>query len=643
MESVMIRFRIPHCMGCLSFVTCLLVSVLALPACAVESAVFPDGGNLMVDFDAPQRFHASIRNNDPQVGSSNEFQVADMPFKNAVAVTSKKIQTNPWDVIVHVKTREVGINAGDVCLLSFWMRSPWSEDESGNGVANVYVELNEAPHSKVMRQRVSAGKTWQQILIPFTAGSTHQLPAGKTSISIHMGFRPQSVELGGFQLINYQKTRKASDLPHMEVSYAGRELDAPWRTEAAKRIEQYRKADLNVNVTDSQGNPISDAQVHVQMTRHAFHFGTAVTAHMLGMDPTWSKEAGDHRRFPYTEADVHKYRQIVEENYNWVVLENDFKMFPYLNGIKNAQQDRRKLLYRNDWLQNALTWLNERDIKVRGHRIFNGRMPRRVDWDPNRKEELRKWIIDQAKQKTADAGTRVTEWDCINHPQWGGNDKTLISYMGEPDFYAKCIAMGKQFAPHAQMWVNEGKIMVGDGGRSDVYENMIKTLIQYNQPPDGIGFMGHYNTSSLVAPEILYKRLERFAPYAPRMQFTELDINTHDAQLQADYLRDVMTVAFSHPKFVGVIQWGFWAGKHWMPEAALWAKDWQEKPSAKAYRDLVFNQWWTDAQLKSSSNGTANVRGFKGAYTITVTHNGKTQVVKTTLDDDGQTVNVKLD
>jgi hypothetical protein len=630
---------------CLSFalILGLFSSLTRAQNLAVKSVDIPAGGQAMVDYDNPNSIKATIRNNDPAVGSTQRFDVTDMPFKHALRITSLKIQPNPWDVIVHVATQPVAIEASDVCLVSFWMRSPWSEDESGNGVANIYVELNEAPNSKVMRERVSAGSQWQHILVPFTAGSTYQLPAGKACISIHMGFRPQTVELGGFEMINYKHSLKATDLPRMKINYVGRELDASWRKNAAKRIDQYRKADLKLTVTDAAGKPVPDAEIHVQMTRHAFRFGTAVTAHMLGMDPSWAKEAGDHKRFPYTEADVHQYRKIVEDNFNWVVLENDFKMMPYLNGIINAEKDYRKLLYRHDWLENALAWLNERDIKVRGHRMFNGRMPRHVEWDAARKEELRNMIFAQAKQKVTDAGTRVTEWDCINHPQWGGGGNNLIGYMNEPDFYAKCIATGHELAPHAQLWVNEGNIAVGDGGRADAYENMIKTLIQYHQPPDGIGMMGHYNTSSLVAPELLYQRFERFAPYAPRMQFTELDITTNDPQLQADYLRDAMTVAFSHPKFVGVIQWGFWAGKHWMPEAALWDKQWHEKPAAKAYRDLVFKQWWTDQSVKSSTKGSATVRGFKGDYTITVKRDGKTQQIKTTLGDDGQTVTVKLD
>lgn len=640
----MIRFITPKFWGSLSLVTLLLLLCNTPQTQADEPAVFPTDGTQMIDFDNLKVIKASIRNNDAKLGTTETFTVKNMPFKHAIRITSKRIQKNPWDAIVHVATANAAIEVNDVCMLSFWMRSPWSEDESGDGVANCYVEFHKAPHYKIAKSKASAGRQWQHILIPFAAAPSliKEFAPGQTTISLHLGHRPQSLEMGGFSLINYKNKQAVRDLPRMNITYPGREANAPWRKDAAKRIDQYRKANLNIAVTDAAGKPVSNADVHVQMTRHAFRFGAAVTGQMLGMDPSWSKSAGDHKRYPYTESDVHQYRKIVEENFNWVVLENDFKCGCYFKGIENTKIDKRDHLFRHDWLANALAWLNERDIKVRGHRMFNGRMPRHVNADPKRAGELRKRMIAQAKDKVTWAGKRVTEWDCVNHPLWGSGGPTFLEFMNEPDFYAKCFAMGREYAPHAQLWTNEGHIMTGDGGRSTAYENMIKTLIQYNQRPDGIGFMGHYNTTSILSPQKLYDRMERFAPYADRMQFTELDFSTNDDQLQADYLRDLMTIAFSHPKFVGIIQWGFWAGKHWMPEAALWEKNWREKPAAQAYRDLVFKQWWTEQTTKTTSKGKANFRGFKGQYDITVKHNGKIQIVKITLGDDNKTMTIQL-
>ena len=54
--------------------------------------------------------------------------------------------------------------------------------------------------------------------------------------------------------------------------------DEPWRKQAERRIAMYRMADLTVHVTNPSGRPIRDARVHVELTRHAFHFGGVISA-----------------------------------------------------------------------------------------------------------------------------------------------------------------------------------------------------------------------------------------------------------------------------------------------------------------------------------------------------------------------------
>lgn len=36
--------------------------------------------------------------------------------------------------------------------------------------------------------------------------------------------------------------------------------------------------------------------------------------------------------------------------------------------------------------------------------------------------------------------------------------------------------------------------------------------------------------------------------------------------------------------------WGFWAGDHWIPHAALFRRDWSIKPNGRVYQDLVFHK-----------------------------------------------------
>jgi len=57
--------------------------------------------------------------------------------------------------------------------------------------------------------------------------------------------------------------------------------NAPWRSEAQNRIEEFRKANLQVKVVDQNNNPIDGALVEVDMNQHHFGFGTAVNLKYL--------------------------------------------------------------------------------------------------------------------------------------------------------------------------------------------------------------------------------------------------------------------------------------------------------------------------------------------------------------------------
>ncbi len=162
--------------------------------------------------------------------------------------------------------------------------------------------------------------------------------------------------------------------------------------------------------------------------------------------------------------------------------------------------------------------------------------------------------------------------------------------------------------------------------------------------PDGIGFMGHFGATSLTPIEDLYKVFDRFAGLIPNLQCTELDVQVgNDEQLQADYLRDVMTISFSHPAFQAVVMWGFWEGRHWKPDAALYRKDWSIKPAGEVWKELVFSQWWTDETGKTDGNGTLGMRGFLGDYEISVKHGVKEKTLTLSLPATGKDIQLALD
>jgi hypothetical protein len=73
-----------------------------------------------------------------------------------------------------------------------------------------------------------------------------------------------------------EKVEKKTE-PIDDYDYPGRGMESEWRKEAAERIDEYRKAELTVLVTDARGKPIREADVSIRLKQHAFRFGTVVS------------------------------------------------------------------------------------------------------------------------------------------------------------------------------------------------------------------------------------------------------------------------------------------------------------------------------------------------------------------------------
>ena len=146
----------------------------------------------------------------------------------------------------------------------------------------------------------------------------------------------------------------------------------------------------------------------------------------------------------------------------------------------------------------------------------------------------------------------------------------------------------------------------------------------------------------MTPPEELFERLNGFAAFGLPLAITEFDVNTTDERLQADYLRDFLTVAFSHPAVSSFLMWGFWEGMHWLPDAALYRQDWSLKPNGQVWRDLVLKTWWTNANGRTDRNGVFTTRGFLGEYEISATANGKTVTRRVKLEKPGGEFTLRL-
>ena len=160
---------------------------------------------------------------------------------------------------------------------------------------------------------------------------------------LRVGYGPQAIEVSDAVLVNFGGGVDLASLPHSRQTYGGSEPDAPWRAAANERIEKYRTGQLEIRVMDRDSEPVPEAQVNVELIRHAFGFGSALSAH----------------RFPGGRgaSDAGPYLERATELFNWGVMENAIK-WP-------LAEDK----YFQDQIETALAGMQEHDSTIRGHTL----------------------------------------------------------------------------------------------------------------------------------------------------------------------------------------------------------------------------------------------------------------------------------
>jgi hypothetical protein len=101
------------------------------------------------------------------------------------------------------------------------------------------------------------------------------------------------------------------------------------------------------------------------------------------------------------------------------------------------------------------------------------------------------------------------------------------------------------------------------------------------------------------------------------MRQRNLKLTTEQEQTKAENLTEYYRICFAHPAVEGILMWGFWEGANWIRQSSLYRRDWSPTPAAEAYRNLVFEEWWTDSKVKADANGQCRIRAFYGKFTVT--------------------------
>jgi len=230
----------------------------------------------------------------------------------------------------------------------------------------------------------------------------------------------------------------------------------------------------------------------------------------------------------------------------------------------------------------------------------------------------------------------------VNEPL--GADDSMRRFEGEET--AEWFRIARRVDPGARLYANErGMLNAGrepNAAHRDRFLRLLRDLLDRGAPLDAIGLQAHFE-HELTPPAVVIGELDRFAELGLPIQVTEFDVRTGDEELQADFTRDFLTAAFSHPRVNGFTFWGFWEGRMWCEPGALFRRDWSEKPCARVTRDLIHRRWWTDAAGRTDADGRFEVRAFRGRHEVTIRAPGRSARTTVELPAEGASVDIRLD
>jgi endo-1,4-beta-xylanase len=510
---------------------------------------------------------------------------------------------NAWDA-QHRYITTSAIAKGDRCLMVIWLRST-----TPNARVNIFAE-HFTTYNKEINATLAPTSTWKMYLAPFESTAAYAI--GELNLGLHLASANQTIEVGGVACMNFEKTIIFNQLPLSldGDKYGGSEPDAPWRVAAEQSIEQLRKANFTVKVVNGAGQAVSGAEVRFEMTQHAFKFGSAVVSNKFNGGSALN--AVYEQKMLDLDGKGH--------GFNEIVFENDHKWNAWEQHWFSSQAE----------IASDMAWLKSKDISVRGHNLV---WPA---WQYSPTDITAAQTPDYIKNRIKNhltsilgypgVGKECIDWDVLNeivtNNEYANRFANTPGYTTGRELYTEIYKQARSLAPNSKLYLNDYiAIEQGDspGNGIATWKQRIDELLAQGAPIDGIGFQGHFSASPTGIPRVKEILDEFWNKYQLEAKVTEYDIGKlASAEMQAKYMRDILTISFAHPSMKGFIMWGFWDGAHWLGNAPIYNQDWTLKPSGTAFIDQVFTKWWKDEKINTALTGEAILRGFKGKYKITV-------------------------
>lgn len=399
-------------------------------------------------------------------------------------------------------------------------------------------------------------------------------------------------------------------------------------------IEQNRKGDFKIRFIDKEGNPLKNTEVKFNQKSHEFKFG----AHIFMLDEFEKAE------------DNAKFRELFKEYFNLATVPF------YWDGLEPEENKPRydkdsPKVYRRPAPELCMQYCAENGIDTKLHCLVYDKFT--PSWLPkDNMAEMERFYEKRLKEISDRYTGRMVEFEVIN--------ETLLSYMwttdsvitSKKDLNEWAFSLAKKYFPNETLVINEGgcNADVANKGIWSAYYLEIENALLKGASIDKIGIQHHLFTGataktdeqyehaakgeylSFADPEISFKMLDTLGKFGLPLEITEVTIPTFGEgeefeELQAELLKNLYSVWFSHPLVDTVVYWNQFDGYCYVGDAnwnenncrgGLFHHDLTPKKSAQMLKKLLTEEWHTEGSQTTDDDGYIEFRGFFGDYEFDV-------------------------
>ncbi len=409
-------------------------------------------------------------------------------------------------------------------------------------------------------------------------------------------------------------------------------------------IENYRKGDFTLQITDEQGLPMVGAEVEVKQLSHDFKYG----ANLFMLDEF------------ETEEKNRLYRQHFKEVCNIATLPFYWKdLEPEQGKPRFAKESPR--VYRRPAIDLCMEYCEEQGIEPKEHCLFY------ETWLPGWLDKtnlvvMRREVENRFRTLAERYGERIPRWEVTNETLFFYENTSAMYY--EPDLIEWCFACAEKYLPYNELVINDAHSNIWNVFRENrsAYYMQIERALAKGARIDSIGMQFHMfypreeeyeRTKPFYDPKRIYRVLDRYSDFGKPIQLTEITIPAYsttaeDEAIQAELIRWLYTIWFGHESVEAIQYWNLvdgyaafapqgdmTAGENYY-HGGLFRFDMTPKPAYHVIKELFTETWHTEEQGISDAKGMLQLRGFYGTYQVTVRHDGKTKVVTVPFEQQGE-------